>query len=210
MWHHLIIGLLLGWGAAVPIGPVNLEVIRRNLCFGSSYGLVFSLGAGIADLIYLVLIFSGMLIFLQHPFVLNIVGLIGSFILIYFGVSALKLRVSEQEETQLPNTRDPVLWHYFFQGLLMTILNPFTILFWASVSSQILLLPKDGAWAVIFVGLGTLLGTSSWAVALNTALHFMRHRISKKVMQYLNYLGGGIILCLAAAGLWRALSGLIR
>ncbi len=34
--HFLIFGLLLGLGAAIPIGPVNLEIIRRNLKDGTT------------------------------------------------------------------------------------------------------------------------------------------------------------------------------
>ncbi len=33
---HLLFGLLLGWGAAIPIGPMNLEIIRRNLRYGTA------------------------------------------------------------------------------------------------------------------------------------------------------------------------------
>jgi threonine/homoserine/homoserine lactone efflux protein len=37
--HLLLFGILLGMGAAIPIGPINLEIIRRNLRFGTSFGI---------------------------------------------------------------------------------------------------------------------------------------------------------------------------
>ena len=77
--HLFILGLILGWGAAIPIGPINLEIIRRHLSFGMIFGIAYGLGACIADLCYLILLMSGALILLQHPLVLKIIGIIEVF-----------------------------------------------------------------------------------------------------------------------------------
>lgn len=204
MWHFIIFGLLLGWGAAVPIGPINVEIIRRNLRWGTSYGIYFGLGACTADLTYFILLLSGLLVFLQQPMVLRVMGFIGSGILIWFGISALKMQPSYKEH-RVTHKKDPVHWHNYFQGYLLTLLSPLTVLFWASLSTQLALLSQQGASSVIYAGMGVLLGTVSWCLGINIVLHFTRHRLSERTMRYLNCTGGVIILCFAAVGLWRAL-----
>jgi len=93
MWHLLFLGVILGWGAAIPIGPMNLEMARRNLRFGTSYGFALGLGACTADLTYIVLITSGALVLLHHPLTLKIVGVVGAFVLAWFGLQAIKTSV---------------------------------------------------------------------------------------------------------------------
>lgn len=54
--HVYFLGVLVGFGVAIPIGPMNLEIIRRNLNFGLSSGLSFGVGIISADLTYLLLL----------------------------------------------------------------------------------------------------------------------------------------------------------
>ena len=90
--HALILGLLLGWGAAIPIGPMNLEIIRRNLTYGTRYGVALGLGVCSADITYIALLSFGALVVLNHPLPLAIIGFIGSIILAWFGYNALRLK----------------------------------------------------------------------------------------------------------------------
>lgn len=206
MWHHFIFGLFLGWGAAIPIGPINIEMIRRNLRFGTRSGINFGLGACSADLTYFILLLSGTLVFLQQPVVLRIIGVIGSGVLAWFGVSALKLRVKNNDGNAIQPSIKPLAWHNYFQGYLLTLLNPITILFWASLSMQLVGLSRYGTSSVVYAGIGVLAGTVSWVIVENSVLHFTRHRFSERTMRYLNYIGGIIILCFAIVGLWHAIT----
>ena len=87
----------------------------------------------------------------------------------------------------------------------MTLLNPMTILFWSSISVQLAALSHRGTVSALYVGIGVLVGTVSWILALNSAIHFTRHRLSDKVMHYLNIAGGILLLGFAAFGFWHAL-----
>lgn len=101
MFHEIIFGLLLGWGAAIPIGPINLEVIRRNLQFGSRFGISFGLGACSADMTYFILLLAGALVLLQHELVLRIIGIIGALILLWFGISAIRLKSASTDRENI-------------------------------------------------------------------------------------------------------------
>lgn len=207
MLHQIIFGLLLGWGAAIPIGPMNLEIIRRNLQLGTPYGIALGLGACSADLTYIVLMSVGALAILSHAFVLKIIGILGGLILAWFGFSALRMQSQNLAEktTSTENNRKTPLWRHTFEGYLLTLLNPFTVLFWSSVSAQIAVNASKHANSTLFAAIGVLLGTFSWICGLNTVLHFTRHKLSERHMHYLNIAGGCILLIFAALGLWRAL-----
>lgn len=203
MLHQILIGLLFGLGAAIPIGPMNLEIIRRNLRFGTPAGLSFGFGVCFADLTYIILLSSGALIILTHHTILQIVSIIGSVILAWFGYSALRLKASESAESQKVIYKP--LWQQSLQGYLMTLFSPFTILFWTSVSAQIAAISHQGIATAINVGIGVLIGVISWMCGLNLVLHHTRHRLSQRTMQWLNYIGGIILIGFAILGLWRAL-----
>lgn len=202
--HTFFYGVLLGWGAAIPLGPMNIEMLRRNLTFGSQYGYMFGFGACSADAIYLFLLSFGLLSFLMHALILKLISFIGAIVIGYFGVSALRLHPQVKTQKILSNSvPQKKMWHYT-QGLGMTLLNPYTILFWLSVSSQIVAMIQSKDEKIFAVGLGVVLGTVSWVVVFNTILKKTRHKFSNKSMRYLNLLGGLILLGFALFGLIHA------
>lgn len=203
MLHQLIFGLLLGWGAAIPLGPMNLEIIRRNLYFGTIYGIALGAGACSADVTYLFLLALGALTILTHHLILQIVGVVGSGILLWFGYSALKLKaIAIDNNDQKLKSAAPI--RHLMEGYVLTLFNPFTILFWASVSTQIAIMASTTAYAIWYAGLGVLLGTFSWVIALNICLHVTRHRLSPSVMRWINRIGGLVLIGFAVLGFWRS------
>ena len=201
--HEFWLGAILGWGVAIPIGPVNLEIIRRNLNYGMAIGMALGLGACAADMTYMLILCFGFLNLLAHPFLLKIIGIIGTVVLVYFAVQALKLKSTRSLSTVKPSGS---ALRNGLEGYAMTLINPFTILFWGSVSSQ-LSLAVDGAskGPLLVASLGVLFGVVTWVIFLNLTVKHTRHRLSEKVMQSLNISGGIILLCFAAFSLWRSL-----
>lgn len=206
MLHQIIFGLLLGWGAAIPIGPMNLEIIRRNLQLGTVYGLALGAGICIADLTYITLLSIGALSVLSHPLMLKIIGILGGLILGWFGFSAIRMQSQKFAEKTVAseNNKKAPLWRHVLEGYLLTLINPSTVLFWSSVSAQIALNARLQEHNALFTAAGVVLGTFSWACGLNTVLHFTRHKLSNQHMHYLNIAGGCILLMFAAMSLIRA------
>jgi L-lysine exporter family protein LysE/ArgO len=199
--HLFLFGILLGMGAAIPIGPVNLEIIRRNLRFGTSYGVMTGLGACMADLTYLILLSLGALTLLQYPEVLRALGIVGSLVLAWFGINAFCSKLTDIPEQDKP----PSLFRYSIDGYLITLINPYTILFWASISSQLSVMTAAHEHALFQAGSGVIIGAVAWIFTLNGFLHFTRHRLSKKFIHRLNYVGGVILLGFAGIGLVHAI-----
>jgi len=200
MLHLLILGIILGMGAAIPIGPVNLEIIRRNLRYGMAYGTVTGLGACGADVTYLILLCLGELALLQYPNIMRALGLIGSLILAWFACKAFH---AGQGKDHMNHHKRPSLIRYTIEGYVITLFNPYTILFWASVGTQISLAAVSVPHAVYYAGAGVIIGTVGWTFVLNGLLHFTRHRLTRRTMRWLNYSGGIILLGFATTGILR-------
>jgi L-lysine exporter family protein LysE/ArgO len=199
LYEILLMGIMLGLGAAVPIGPINLEMIRRNLSFSAKTGFLFGFGACCADLIYLVLLSLGVLSLLNHPLLLKVMSLIGALILMYFAYGAFTAKTTEKQVTQ---KLSPALYKHYFSGLLLTLTNPITILFWASISSQVVALTLEHHYATLYAGIGVMMGTVGWVVALNLFVHFTKHKISNKAINILNKIGGVLLLCFAGFSIY--------
>lgn len=189
--HLLITGLLLGWGAAIPIGPIGIEMIRRNLQSGLPAGLGFGFGASSGDLTYLVLLTVGSLTFLNHPRVLHSLSGIGAMILLWFGIQSFKAVQSAQRNQEQKASKPS--WKHFVEGYLLISLNPYTVLFWVSVSGQAALLGHHELYNAVLLGLGVMFGVFSWALVLNMIIHSTKHKLSDTVMRTLSILGGLII-----------------
>lgn len=203
MLHDLLAGAALGLGAAVPIGPMNIEMMRRNLKLGTPAGLAFGSGACLADITYLLLLSLGALPFLHSPKVLMVLSVVGAVILLWFGYGALSMKpTGESVATESAPPRQ-ALYRHWLQAYGMTLFNPPTVLFWASVSAQVALLAAHDRLASLWMGLGVLLGTVGWVLSFNTILHHTRHRLSARVIHGLNVMGGLILWVFASVILGR-------
>src|SRR3954468_2319963 len=79
-------GTLLGLGAAVPIGPVNVEIVRRTLRGGFLAGFALGCGAVTVDVCYAVLSSLGVGLLLRRPLFYWLLTFGGIALLTYLGV----------------------------------------------------------------------------------------------------------------------------
>lgn len=200
-WHVFLSSLLLGWGAAIPFGPINLEMMRRNLTFGWRFGMCFGSGVCSADLTYVALLCMGTLPLLNHTNLLQLVTVTGSLVLAWFGYKAL--RAAPATSLQISQLSKPAIRNWI-EGYLLTLINPYTILFWASVSTQLALITAAHMDSMILASIGVVLGTFSWVCVFNGILHFTRHKLTPVTAKLLNRLGGVILVGFAVYGLYHA------
>jgi L-lysine exporter family protein LysE/ArgO len=198
--HLFIYGILIGWGVAIPFGPVNLEIVRRNLTYGTKYGLAFGFGACAVDATYMILFALGVLAILSHPMIIKVAGCLGAALLIWFGTKALKSKPQAYNGPAIPQSTK--LWRHFRDSYILTMSSPFTIIFWTSISSQIALLAKSEPYALAYMAIGVLTGTSIWELALNGFLHVTRHKLPNSVIHWLNIVGGIILIGMALFSLY--------
>ena len=122
-------GMLLGIGAAAPIGPVNVEIARRTLQSGFRSGFALGCGAVTVDVGYAILVSLSIRPAMSFPILIAIVGVLGAALMCYLGVSSLRHAMANKFTETSPASTVSSTRNYV-TGLLLTSLNPMTLAFW--------------------------------------------------------------------------------
>ena len=117
--------LLLGLVAAMPLAAVGIEAIRRNLHHGFWPGFLFVSGASCVDTVYITLLGLGVMTFITHANVLRWIGVGGALVLFYFAWMIFRSTQTFKDGA----TKKKSLGRQWLEGVMMTTLNPYTIIF---------------------------------------------------------------------------------
>lgn len=85
------------------------------------------LGAISADIIFMLLVYFGVIHLLESPFIKAFLWLFGFFVLVYTGIESIKNAGVISESGMRSN--DSSLTKSYWSGLLMSLFNPLSILF---------------------------------------------------------------------------------
>jgi len=209
----VIKGIGLGLAAAVPIGPVNVQIARRALRFGFVAGFVLGCGAVTADVIYAVLSSVGLKTVFQSDWVEWPVRVAGIVLLTYLGGACL---AGEREafRSDMISTSSPLssgaARSGYLTGLAMTLFNPMTLAFWfVAVPVLVGTVADDVGRELPRVCAGVFLGTISWVVAFSAALALAGRYRRNWWLAAADAAGGFTLLVFAAAALLSSLRSLL-
>ena len=128
--------LLTASGALAP-GPLFFQTIAQGATMGARSGLIFSIAHTIVEFSLIMLLTFGLLAIGNEPVIRTGIGFIGGIVLILFGVYQLLgiLRKKHMEQKQQMSSH-----RLFFIGIVFSALNPYFILWWLTVGSNLILL----------------------------------------------------------------------
>ena len=203
-------GVLLGLGAAVPIGPVNVQIARHALRNG--FVPAFSLGCGAVtvDVVYAILASVGIGHVAESGPVMWVLRLGGVALLTYLGVMCLR---SEREAfrhdpigSAAHPSASPGAGRTYVTGLLMTLLNPMTLGFWF-VAVPAIAGPVAGGERnnLPLVCSGVFAGTVTWVVVFAGGLAYAGRYRRNWWLAAADAAGGAALLVFAAAALLSSL-----
>lgn len=192
MFLSFIEGFLLGLGAAVPLGPINILLMNRALLH-YPHAVVTGLGAMSADGLYLFLILFGMAAIFQGSAVLDFMALFGSLFLVFLAYRIFQGRKQHISPQNSDKNRQKLHLAYF-QGFVLTFVNPYTVAFWLSVATYVSSRNLDP----LFTLAGMFSAILIWVTLMPYLVHRSRHRISPRVSYLLNLFSS---LLLAGFGL---------
>lgn len=181
-------GFLLGLGAAVPFGPVNILIMNLAL---KNYkaGVTFGLGAMSSDILYLVFISAGMIGFMKSALFLDVVGVVGSLFLLYLAYGIYKNK-NKKLDTKQKIIKTKNLLKIYTQGFAITLVNPYTIIFWFSIAGYAVNKDLD----IAFTMFGMVSSILLWITLMPYLVHRSKHKISQRVSKYLNLFSSLILL----------------
>ncbi|NQD64429.1 LysE family transporter [Bacillus haikouensis] len=134
--NSLITYFLLGISLAAPIGPVNAAQLDNGIKHGFFSAWVFGIGALLADVLYMLFVYLGVIKFIDMESMKTFLWFFGCFVLTYTGIESL----IKKEEFNLKSEQRgrQLLSKSLFSGFLISISNPLTILFWLGIYGSVL------------------------------------------------------------------------
>jgi threonine/homoserine/homoserine lactone efflux protein len=200
----IFLGFFIGLIAAIPIGPVNLLVVRRTLAYDPMHGFVSGLGAVLADAVYACITGFGFTALAQvirgHSTTLQIVG---GLMLFFFGarmyLAPANIRLDESE--QQGESKALPLVRAMISTFALAVTNPATLLAFTAMFAGVAGVAGQQAsfYGAALLVAGVLAGSTFWWFALTTITGLFHRHIDDRVMRIINKVSGVIITAFGVA-----------
>jgi L-lysine exporter family protein LysE/ArgO len=190
----IVYGMTVGVALAAPIGPINIEIIRRGIRDGFLHGWLVGLGALSADTVYAMVIVSGLASFAGDDRIRLVLYLAGGMMLSWVGWSSLKtaLRGLEGSSDDRPKPRG----RSYLTGLLMAAFNPMGIMYWLTVGAGLAAdaVRRVGQSGAPILVIGVVIGIFLWVSTLSVIAQVSRRFVTGPGMRWVTGVSGVIII----------------
>jgi L-lysine exporter family protein LysE/ArgO len=191
----LISAYLMGCIAAIPVGPVQVEVVRRSINGQLKSSFLVVLGAFLADVIYGIIAFFGIAPFLEEKKVMAMFWLAGGIILIIMSVFVIRHRPKKEiasDEAPRKKKRWAVLG-----GISLAGINPMMILWWLSavrIFEDIGLIKDFNTNIALTFLAAASIGLASYLTGLSLFLYWAKKFVSESTLRRVNQVFGVFLL----------------
>ncbi|NUU74963.1 LysE family transporter [Paenibacillus xylanilyticus] len=201
----LISYIFLGLTLAAPIGPVNSARLDKGIKNGFWHAWMVGAGSMIADAAFMLLIYLGLVQFLNIPMVQILLWLVGGFTLTYTGIESI-LQINKLKLHSSKNRKDSLI-HCFMLGFFMSITSPMSIIFWLGIYGSILAKTavSFGTSHLLIYSSMIFIGLTLWDVLVAGLTTGMRRYLNQKSLAIISVVSG---LSLVGFGVYFALQGL--
>jgi len=172
-------------GALMP-GPLLTATISESSRHGFIAGPLMMIGHAILELALVIALLLGLAPFIQQPVVFAATALIGSVILLGMAFMMFRslpsLHLSWEGDRKRRN-------HPMISGILMSVANPYWIIWWATIGlGYILYSWRFGFWGIAFFFVGHILADLVWyslvAAAVARGRHFLTNRLYRGLIAF--------------------------
>jgi len=181
--------IFLGLTLAAPIGPVNAAQLDKGIKSGFFHAWLVGLGAMLADVIYMVAVFLGVVQFLEIPIVKTFLWSFGFFVLVYTGIESI---ISAGKIVSNNRGSSDTSIKSFFSGFFISISNPLTILFWLGIYGSVLAKTSSEYDQVhlLAYSLAIIIGLLMWDIAMASVASSFRRFLSAKILAGISIFSG--------------------
>lgn len=200
---------LLGISFAVPMGPVNFEVVRRGIGQGFLCAFIVSLGALSADVVYLVAINQGISSWMSIHWIHVTLTWLGALFFLKLGYTSIKSAFHTADNFMIQiASLEPSKWNAFWSGFLISLINPISFLFWLGVygSLYVSLLQKHNTNMITLCIVFLFLGIIVWNINVATTIHFSRKFLHNTGIRIITFIAGLVLLGFGIKFLWKGIS----
>ena len=199
--EFLIKGLIVGFLASIPLGPVGVLCIQRTINKGKIPGLFSGMGAATVDAFFALVAALGL------TYIINFIEeqqfyiqLIGGGVLIFLGAKIFNTNPIKQIRKH--RRKKNKLVEDYFSVLFLTLSNPLAIfLFVAAFAGIGMVTSKDSSLKSSFIIMGVFLGAMLWWAILTFLIDLFRKRFRLKQLWWMNKIAGLIIIVFGIAAM---------
>ncbi len=179
-----LVSFTIALSGALSPGPLLATVISESPRHGTKAGPLIILGHALLEIGMVALIVLGLARFVYQPFLLNLISLLVSGILIYFGIKmlvsvpALSLDITPGQ-SQSSNL--------VLMGITVSLSNPYWTIWWLTIGLGLLLAAqKAGFWAIGIFFIGHILADLLWytlvSFGLSAGKRFLTDRLYRGIV----------------------------
>jgi threonine/homoserine/homoserine lactone efflux protein len=184
-------GILLGLSITAPIGPTNIEIIRRGAQGGWKSARAFCLGVIVALVIYLLLVVLGLSFLTEAELFNTVLTILGVFVLAYLSYNSLKDFFSGGEiELGEGGSGN----RHFLPGVVLTISNPAILLLWTGIMGADLAASGASIGQGLLLSLGILIGVVVFFTLLIFLIHSGRKFLRQRYVKYVSLVAGIVLM----------------
>lgn len=196
--------IVLGFTLAAPIGPVNSARLDKGIKNGFWHAWIVGAGSMIADGIFMLIVYLGMVNFLEIPIVQIFLWLFGGMILLYTGIES----IWSAGTLSLEDTRGKEsLFKCFMTGFIMSITSPLSILFWLGIYGSVLAktAQMSGPGSLLIYSSMIFLGLTLWDLLVASLTTGFRRYLNEYSLKAISIISG---LSLVGFGLYFGYEGI--
>lgn len=186
-------GIVVGFIASIPLGPVGVLVIQRTINKGKWHGFISGMGAATVDCMYALIAVLGLSYIInfiaeQH----NYFQFVGGAILVFLGIRIFFTNPVKQLRRQMK--RKNRMFEDFLSVIILTLSNPLAIFLFIAAFAGINMVVKKGntidSGLAIF---GVFLGAGAWWLILSSLIALFRKKFRLKQLWWVNKIAGTVI-----------------
>lgn len=197
----LLTGLLTGFVASMPIGPVNITIVNEAARRGFLRAWLVGLGAVTMDAIYCGIGLAGFAQLFKSREVQAAMELVSFLLVTYLGIKYLRVKSIERSSATAEVIERKLHPHTaYMTGFVRVLGNPGVLVFWVMTCAVFLAnewVDPDTTSKVMCV-LGVTLGAGLWFAGLSYAVSKRKGQLSEKALVRMSQISG---ICLLAGAL---------
>jgi len=187
-------GIIIGFSASAPLGPIGVLCVQRTLSKGRLSGFVSGLGAAFADTIYATIAGLGLTMVItfieEKQLFFEIAGVA---LLFFLGIKIFSANIVKQARKQKKQRN--TLFGDFISVAFLTISNPLALFLFVAVFAGLgLVVEKINFMSTISFIIGVYSGATLWWFILSTIVNKFRDRFRLRSLWWINKIAGTIIV----------------
>ncbi|MFC7319462.1 LysE family translocator [Halobacillus campisalis] len=210
MFLLLIRQIILGLSIAAPLGPINIEIIRRGIYQGLWPSLLVGAGGMTADLALMYLMYQGLSEYMTLTWVQLSLLIFGSLVLTYTGIQSFLSKEETLTDARLEGDhRQTSLIRPYLTGLSIAAFNPMNILFWLGVYGSVLSdsFHGDDLVKAFYINSAVFIGIGLWNLNLALTVHFSKVLLNPVILRMISL---GSSLFLTGLGVYFAIKAIFK